>query len=88
MSELERPTHYHGKMMITVFSDGTLEYFLNSLPRSRTMDTSCFARETIGGLEIVCCLEGKNPHQRKATHHFDTAPMHKTRAVMGQLEQS
>jgi hypothetical protein len=28
-------------------------------------------------LEDVSYSEGRNPHQRKAVHHFDNAPIHK-----------
>jgi hypothetical protein len=52
------------------------------------MDTNHFAGENIGGLDDVCYPEGRNPHGRKRTFHFDNAPIHNTRTVMGQLEQS
>jgi hypothetical protein len=52
------------------------------------MDTSYFAGEIIGGLEDVCQPEGRNPHERKRTLHFDNTPIHNTRTVMVQLEQS
>jgi histone-lysine N-methyltransferase SETMAR len=87
VDELERPMHYHRKTMITALFNGTGECLLNILPRSGSMHTSYFAGDTTGGLEDVCYPEGRNPHERKRTLHFDSAPMHNTRAVRGQLEQ-
>jgi hypothetical protein len=52
------------------------------------MDTKYAAEEIVGGLEDVCYPEGRNPHERIITLHFDKAPMYKTRRVMGQLAQS
>jgi hypothetical protein len=88
VDELERPAHCHRKAMVTAFLNGTGQYFLNILPRSRSMDTNYLAREIIGGLEDVFYLEGRNPHERERTLHFDNAPIHSTRTGMGQLEQS
>jgi hypothetical protein len=88
VDELERPAHYHRKTIITVFFNGTGQYFLNILPRSPCMDTSYFAGEMIGGLEDVCHPEGRNPHERQRTLHFDNAPIRNKGTVMGQLEQS
>jgi hypothetical protein len=88
VGELERPTHYHREMMATAFFNGVEEYFLNILPRSQSMDTSYFAGEITGGLKHVYYPEGSNLHERKRTFHFDNAPIHDTRMVMAQLEQS
>jgi hypothetical protein len=52
------------------------------------MDTSHFDGEIIGGLEYGGDLEGSNPPEKKMIMHFDRAPIHNTRMVMGQLEQS
>jgi hypothetical protein len=52
------------------------------------MDASYFAGEIIGVLEAVCYPEGRNPHERKRTVHFVNAPIHNTRTITGQLEQS
>jgi hypothetical protein len=88
VDELERPAHYHRKTMVTGFLNGIWHYFVNIMPRSRSIDTSYFAGEIIGGLKDVCYPEGRNPHERKRTLHFDNTPVHNTRTVMGQLEQS
>jgi hypothetical protein len=82
VDELERPTHYHRKTMVSVSVNGRGEYFLNGLPRSRSIDTSYFTGEIIGELEDVCYPEGRNPHERKGTLHFDKAPIPDTRTVM------
>jgi hypothetical protein len=37
------------------------------------MGTEHFAEEIVGGLEDVCYPEGRNPHERKTTLHFDNA---------------
>jgi hypothetical protein len=86
VNELERPTHYHRKTTVTAFFNGTGAYFLNIFRRPRSIDTSYFAGETIGGLEDVRCPEDRNPPEREKTLHFDNAPMHNTRMVKGQLE--
>jgi hypothetical protein len=88
VNELERPTHDHRKTSVTAFLNGTRYYFLNILPRGRSINTNYFAGEIICGLEDLCYPEGRNPHERKRTLHFDNTPRHNTRTVMGQLEQS
>jgi hypothetical protein len=88
VDKLERPTHYHRKTMITVFFNGTGEYFLNILPRSRSVNTSHFAEEIVRRLLDICHPEVRNPHERKITHHFDNTCIRNVRTVMGQLEQS
>jgi hypothetical protein len=88
VDKLEWPRHYHRKTMITAFVNSTGEYFLKILPRSWSMDTRYFAGEIVGGLEDVCYPEGRNPHERKITPHFDNARVHNTRTVMEQLKQS
>jgi hypothetical protein len=61
VDELQWPTHYDGKTMTTAFLNGTGEYVVNILPRSRSMDTKYFAEEIVGGLEDVCHPGGRNP---------------------------
>jgi hypothetical protein len=88
VDELERPTHYHRKTMATAFFNGTGEYFLNISPRNWSPDTKNFAEGIVGGLEDICHPKGRNPHERRITLHMENAPIHNTRTVMRQLEQS
>jgi hypothetical protein len=74
--------------MVTAFFFGTGECFLNILPRSRSVETKYFAEEIVGGLEDAYYLEERNPQEVKMPLHFDNAPIHSIRTVMGQLEQS
>jgi hypothetical protein len=83
VEQLERPTRYHRKRIVTVLFNGTGEYFLNILPRSGSMDTKDFAEEIVGGLEDISYPEGMNPHERKITLHFGNVLIHNTRTVMG-----
>jgi hypothetical protein len=34
-------------------------------------------------LEQLCYVEGRNPHERTISLHFDIKPRHNTRTVMG-----
>jgi hypothetical protein len=52
------------------------------------MDIKYFAEGFIGGLENICYPEGRNPHERTVSLPFDNAPIHNTRTVTGQLDQS
>jgi hypothetical protein len=88
MDKLEHLAHHHRKTIVTAFFNGAWECFLNILPRCPSMDAKHFGEETIGGLEDVCCPEGRNPHERKSTLQFEDALIHNIRMVMGQLEQS
>jgi hypothetical protein len=63
--------------MTTAFVNGTGKYFLNLLPRSRSMDINYFAGEIIRGLKDARYPEGRSPHQKKLTLRFDKAPIHK-----------
>jgi hypothetical protein len=83
VAELERSIHYHRKRMATAFFNGTVEYVLNILPQSRSMDAEYFAEESIGGLEDVYYPEGRNSHERRITVHSDNALIHNARTVMG-----
>jgi hypothetical protein len=49
VDELEQPTHYHGKTMITAFSNGTGKVFPNILHRSRSRDTKYYAERLFVG---------------------------------------
>jgi histone-lysine N-methyltransferase SETMAR len=88
VDELERPTHYHRKTMVTAFCSGKGKYFPNFLLRSPSINTSDFAGEVIGGLEDVCYPEVRNPHERQRMLHFDNAPVGNTRIAMEQFAQS
>jgi hypothetical protein len=88
LDEFEWPTHYHTKTMVCAFFSDTGEPFLNILPRNRSGNAKYLAEEIVGGLEDVCCPEERNRHERTITLHFNNAPIHNTRTVMGQLEQS
>jgi hypothetical protein len=88
VDELGRPTEYRGKMMVIAFLSGARQHFLNALPRSRCMDTSCFAGEIIGRLEAVSYPERRNPQQRKMALHFDRTAIHNARTITRQLQQS
>jgi hypothetical protein len=86
LDELERPTHYHRKTMLTAFFNGTVEYLPNILPRNRSMDTASFAGDIICGSEDASDSERRNRHEGKRTLHFNNAPIHNARTVMGQLK--
>jgi hypothetical protein len=88
VDELERPTHYHRKRILTAFLNGTGENFPYILPRSWPRSTKYFAEGTVDGLEDIYYREGRNPHERNSTLHFDNAPVHNPRIVMWQLDQS
>jgi transposase len=88
VDELERPTHYHRKTMITPFFNGTGECFLNMLSQNRSVDTNYFVGEIVSGLEDVRSPKRRNRHEKTITLHFDNAVTKNTRTVMGQLEQS
>jgi hypothetical protein len=65
VGELARPRHCYRKTMAIAFFNCTEEYFLNVLPRSRSMGICYFAGEVIGGLEDICSPEDRNSHQSK-----------------------
>jgi hypothetical protein len=88
VDELELPTHYHRKTRVTALVNGTGEYFLNILPKNQSIDRKCFAEESVGGPEKIYYPERRNPRERTIALHSDSAPIHNTRTVMGQLEQS
>jgi hypothetical protein len=83
VDELERPTHYHMKTMVTAVFSGNWESFMNISPCSWSMDTNCVDGEIIGQLGNVSYPEKKNPHEKKATLHFDNTPVHNRRTVTG-----
>jgi hypothetical protein len=49
VDELERPTHYYMKSIVTALFNGTEEYFLNISPRHWAMDAKCFAEKIVVG---------------------------------------
>jgi hypothetical protein len=50
VDELDWPTHYHRKTMVTTFSNGKGKYIMDMLARSQSMDISRLTGEIIGGL--------------------------------------
>jgi hypothetical protein len=62
VNRLEWRTHHHRNTIATAFFNHSAEYFLNPLPRSRSMGTSDSAGEMISGLEDVRYPEGRNLH--------------------------
>jgi hypothetical protein len=87
VDELDRATYYHRETMAAAFVNGTGEYLLNILPRSRSMAICYFAGETIDGLEDICYPQERNPDQKKVTLYFDNELIHNTIPTTGQLEQ-
>jgi hypothetical protein len=73
VDKLEWPTHFHRKTMIAAFFNGRWEYFLNILPRSRSMDTKSSAEEIVGGLEMAVIPKAKI-HRRGESLFILTVP--------------
>jgi hypothetical protein len=59
VDELERPTHYHKKTMITVFCIGVGEYFLNILPRSGSKSTNSLLERLLVDWKISVISKGE-----------------------------
>jgi hypothetical protein len=78
VAEVERPSHYHRKTMMTVFFNGTGEFLIDILPDELKMNSAYFANNVIDVLALSCYPNGRLPHARKVMLHFDNAPIHCT----------
>jgi histone-lysine N-methyltransferase SETMAR len=86
VDDLERPSHHQKKTMLTVFFNGTGQFFMNLMPPREKMNSKYFEREIIQNLGILCYPNRRQPHARQATLHFDNAPIHNTKLVSGSLD--
>jgi hypothetical protein len=84
-TEVERPSHYHRKTMLTAFFNGTGEFLIDILPEELKMNSAYFATNVIDVLAQSCYPDGRPPHARKVTLHFDNAPIHCTDTVTDRM---
>jgi hypothetical protein len=54
---------------------------LNLLSGVAAMDSTYFAEGIIGGLEISCYPEGRIPHERRVTLHFDNVLVYNSKCA-------
>jgi histone-lysine N-methyltransferase SETMAR len=81
LDEVERPSHYHRKTMVTVFFNGTGDFLIDILPEGLKMNSTYFANNIIDVIAGSCYPNGRQPHSRKVMLHFDNAPIHSTDTV-------
>jgi hypothetical protein len=74
VNKVVRSLYHQSKRIITVFFNRIRQHLLNILPGATAMECACFAGEIIGGLEASCYPEGRIPHERRVTLHFDKPP--------------
>jgi hypothetical protein len=83
--EIERPSHFQQKTMLTVFSNGTGEHKIAILPVGQKMNSRYFMECVLGLLTEVCYPEGRESHKRRVMLQFDNTPIHPTEEVQGHL---
>jgi histone-lysine N-methyltransferase SETMAR len=77
--EVERPSHHHRKIMLTVFFNGNGKFAMDLMEEGRTMNSEYFCETVLPGVAVAAYGEGRRPHARKAVVHFDNAPIHNTK---------
>jgi histone-lysine N-methyltransferase SETMAR len=85
VDEIERPSHFNQKTMLTIFFNGTGEHKIAILPEGQKMNSSYFVECVLSPLIEVCNPRGRIPHERRVMLHFDNAPIHKTKDVQDHL---
>lgn len=86
VGEVERPTHRQKKRMISVFFNGTGQYFTDWLPEGETMDSPYYVNEVLTPIANRCHPRGRQRPRHLVTLHFDNAPIHNTQLVADYLE--
>jgi hypothetical protein len=81
VEEIEKPSHFHEKMMFVIFFNGIGDYKTVILPQGQRMNSTFFIECVIRPLAGTCYPEGRKPHERRVVVHFDNAPIHNTEAV-------
>jgi hypothetical protein len=59
------------------------EYLI--LPGCVAMDSTYFTERIIGCLETSCYPEGRIPHERRVTLHFDNASFHNSKCIKEEM---
>jgi hypothetical protein len=67
LCEVERPTHHEKKRMISVFFNGTGQYFTDWLPEGRTMDSPYYVDQVLMPIADSC-----HPRGRQRPRHLVT----------------
>jgi hypothetical protein len=83
--DIERPSHFRQKTMLTIFFNGTGEYKMAILPLGQKMNRTSFMECVIGPLTEVCYPEGRKSHERRVMVHSDNAPIHNTEEIQEHL---
>jgi histone-lysine N-methyltransferase SETMAR len=83
--EVERPSHHHRKVMLTVFFNGTGRFTMNWMEEGRTMNSEYFCQEVLPSVAAEAYGEGRAQRARKVWLHFDNAPIHNTKQVISKL---
>jgi hypothetical protein len=85
VDEIERPSHFHQKTMLTVFFNGTGEYKIAILLEGQKMNSAYFIESVLRPLAKICYPQGKGTRERRVTLHFDNALVHNTDGVRENL---
>jgi hypothetical protein len=83
--EIERPSHFQQKAMLTIFFNGTRDANSAILPASQQMIGTYFIEYVPVPLTEVCYPKGRKPHEGRVMGYFDNAQTHNTEVVREHL---
>jgi hypothetical protein len=69
-SDIERPSHFRIKDIVTIFFNGTGEFISDLLLEGKKMNSMGFAQNIIDRLAELCGCDSRQTHQRKFTRYL------------------
>jgi hypothetical protein len=85
VDEIERPSHFDQKTMLSVFFNGTGEYKIATLPEGQKVNSAYFIESALRPLAEICDPQGRGTRERKVMLHLDNAPVRNTEEASSQL---
>jgi histone-lysine N-methyltransferase SETMAR len=81
VDEIERPSHFRQKTMLTVFFNGTRECKIAILPKGQKVNGAYFIESLLRPLAEICYGQGRGTRERRVKLHFDIGPVHNIEGV-------
>ena len=85
--EIEEPSRFQKKVMVTIFVTPDGKYFIDFLPKGQKYTADYFCQNIIPGLEDLAFPNGRK-NERKWLLHFDNSPIHKAKLTIDNLDNS
>jgi hypothetical protein len=86
VDQVQRTSHFAGKVMITAFFNGSREWTVDRMEKARTMNSQYFIPDVVAEVAAIYCPQGRRPCQQRCMLHDGSTPVQKMRKGEGSLE--